>query len=505
MGAIPTMSIPLSESTGPYLVAIDIGSTASRGGIYDSTGCPIKGSKQRMPHAFSTGDTGESGVSTIDPDQVVAEISQVIDHILTFAEKKNIQDQLAGVVLDSFASSLILVDEDGAALTPCLTYADARSAQYVEQLRGEIDESAYHARTGVRLHTSYHPSRLMWLREEYPELYARTQSVMTIGEYSYFKLAGIRGMSTSVAAWSGILNAHTGDLDLPIFDHIGVSPELFAAIFDPDEPATPVRLSSETHAALARVPWFHAIPDGWPSNVGPGALDQRTVAVAAATSGAMRVILPKVPEHIPPGLWCYRLSRHQCIVGGALNDVGRAVSWLESTVAPVEKLPEILAGPPMPATPAVLPFFSGERSTGWASDATAAFTNITAQTGPAEMWRGVFESLALSYQRVWAEMTGAGAAPERVIASGRVSTDHPTWLHLLCDSLATPVIPLEMKRATLRGTALIALDIIDPGGERATPPLSKALQPRHAEYYIRAREKFEELYDTLVRENIKEN
>lgn len=493
MGSIPTMSIPLSESSGPYVVALDIGSTASRGGIYDRSGSPLKGSKQRVPHAFST---AVPGASTIDADQVVAEVTEVLDNILACASQKSIQ--LSGVILDSFASSLILVDGHGQALTPCLTYADSRSAEYVEQLRAEIDEAAYHERTGVRLHTSYHPSRLLWLRAEHPQLYAQAESVMTIGEYVYFKLAGIRGISTSVAAWSGILNAHTGEVDLPILEHIGVSAELIAAVRDPEDPDTPLALLSETHAPLAAVPWFHAIPDGWPSNVGPGALDQRTVAVAAATSGAMRVILPGVPERIPAGLWCYRLSAQQCILGGALNDVGRAVSWLEETVAPVEQLSEVLAGPPLPGTPAVLPFFSGERSTGWASGATAAFTEVTAQTGPAQMWRGVFEALALSYERVWAEMTGAGAAPERVIASGRVATDHPTWLHLLSDALATPVIPLEMKRATLRGTALIALEVIDPGGPRATPPLGAALEPAHVEYYAAAREKFAELYTKLV-------
>lgn len=493
--AKPTMSIPLSEATGPYVVGLDIGSTASRGGLYDSSGRPIKGSKQRVSHVFTT---GEEGASTIDADQVVDEVREVIDNLLAFAAAKDLTEQIGGVILDSFASSLILVDEHDNAVTPCITYADSRCAPFVDRLRRQIDEADYHQRTGVRLHTSYHPARLLWLKEDHPQLFARARSVMTIGEYVYLKLACIRGISTSVAAWSGILDAHTGQLDLPILEHIGVTPDLLSPVCDPDQPATPVRLISEEHAALAHVPWFHAIADGWSSNVGPGALDASTVAVAAATSGAMRVILPQVPEHIPSGLWCYRLSRGQCIVGGALNDVGRAVGWLERTVAPVENLPRVLAGPPLEATPSVLPFFSGERSTGWASDATAVFTNVTDQTGPEQMWRGVFEALALSYQRVWAEMTGAGAAPERVIASGRVTTDHPTWLQLLCDALDTPVIPLEMKRATLRGTTLIALEIIDPGGTRATPPLGEPLEPRYAEHYVAARRTFDELYATLI-------
>ncbi|ALC07054.1 hypothetical protein CDES_13630 [Corynebacterium deserti GIMN1.010] len=494
MGSIPTMSIPFKESRGPYVLAMDIGSTASRGGLYDASGRPLKGSKQRVSHEFTTGE----GLSTIDADQVVDEIREVIDGISEAAHEHSIADQIAGVALDSFASSIILVDAEGNALTPCITYADSRSAGFVSQLREEIDEDAYHGRTGVRLHTSYHPSRLMWLKEEFPDLFEQAKYVMTIGEYVYFKIAGIRGMATSIAAWSGILNAHTGELDLPILEHIGVDPALFGEVKNPDEPARDAQVERNEWKYLEDVPWFHAIPDGWPSNIGPGAVDSKTVAVAAATSGAMRVILPSVPKKIPSGLWCYRVSRDQCIVGGALNDVGRAVTWLERTVNKPDNLDEILIREPLEGTPAVLPFFSGERSIGWAGSARATITNIQEQTGPEHMWRGVFEALALSYQRVWEHMELAGAAPERVIASGRVATDHPEFLAMLADALDTPVIPLEMKRATLRGTALIVLEQLEPGGERATPPFGTTHEPRFAYHYAQTRELFDALYDKLV-------
>lgn len=494
MGSIPTMSIEFENSRAPYVLAMDIGSTASRGGLYDASGCPIKASKQRVSHAFNAGE----GSSTIDPDQVVEEIRSVMAGIIEQSEAHGVKDKITGIALDSFASSLILVDADGNALTACYTYADAQSAKYVEQLRTEISEDEYHARTGVRLHPSYHPARLLWLKTEFPELFAQAAHVMTIGEYVYFKIAGIKGMSTSIAAWSGILNAHTGELDLPILEHIGVDPALFSGIFDPDQPDTSAKLENPEWAFLAQLPWFHAIPDGWPSNIGPGAVDSKTVAVAAATSGAMRVILPGVPAEIPSGLWCYRVSAKQCIVGGALNDVGRAVSWLEATIIKPDNLGEILAGPPMDTVPSVLPFFSGERSIGWASAARASITNLQTNSGPAEVWRGVFESLALSYQRVWHHMELAGATPERVIASGRVATDHPEFLHMLCDALSTPVLPLEMKRATLRGTALIALEVLDADGDRALPPFGEELQPRYSEHYVQAREIFDDLYEKLV-------
>lgn len=490
---VPTLSIPVEEAEGPFVLALDVGSTASRGGVYDRSGRPVKGSKQKIEHAFTT---DVEGTSVIDADQVVEECRDIISQLVEFAGKKDLL--LSAVAMDSFASSLILVDEQGQALTPAITYADSRCAPYVEKLREQVDERAYHERTGVRLHTSYHPARLKWVQEEMPELWERTALVMTIGEYVYARLAGIRGLATSTAAWSGIIRVEDGGLDTEILSAVGVGSEYFSPIFDPDQPAFASHCQWEP---LAHIPWFHAIPDGWPSNVGPGATDEHTVAVAAATSGAMRVIVSQCPEKVPPGLWCYRLSSRRWILGGALNDVGRAVSWMERTLAPVEasELETALAAPPQPETPQVLPFFSGERATGWAADTKASIVNLTDDSTAVDIWRGVMEGIALSYRRVWDEMMDGSTPPQRVVASGRVTIDHPTWLHVLADSLQCPVIPLEMKRATLRGTALLALDVIDSEGKRAVPPYGDQLEPvaEHAKYYEQLLEEFKRRYSFL--------
>jgi gluconokinase len=57
-----------------------------------------------------------------------------------------------------------------------------------------------------------------------------------------------------------------------------------------------------------------------------------------------------------------------------------------------------------------------------------------------------------------------------------------------------------MKRATLRGTALIALDTLAPGVERATPPFGEEWRPvdKHLPHYRQAMGDFEMLYDVLV-------
>lgn len=500
---IPTMRVKRSEAKGPFVIALDVGSGASRGGLYDAEGRPVKGAKQRVEHAF---DTGADGASTIDADQVVAECRQIIDGIIKYVRSNGLDGKVEGLIMDTFASSLVLVDQHYRALMPLMTYADSRCSSAIPRLKELVDEDAYHARTGVRLHTSYHPARLLWLKQEQPELFAQAHAALTLGEYVYYHLAKVEGIATAMAAWSGILNAHTGELDHEIFEAIDIDPTLIPEVCDPTDAIIPkdADLPESWRPVLSGVPWYHTIPDGWASNVGPGAVNHKTVAVAAATSGAMRVILPEVPEQIPEGLWCYRVSAKQCIIGGALNDVGRALIWLNNCVAPVDpnELAAVLAAgsdsPLLGSVPDVLPFFTGERATGWVGDARAAMSGISFNTSPLDVWRGVIEGISLSYARVWEQLGWAGAAPDRVIVSGGVTAHYPNWLHCLAGALQCPVVPLEMKRATLRGTALIALEEIQPGGERAVPPYRPAVQPTDAEYWKMRRQRFDENYGALV-------
>jgi len=138
------------------------------------------------------------------------------------------------------------------------------------------------------------------------------------------------------------------------------------------------------------------VSDGFSSNMGAGAVDESAVAASVATSGAMRVLVYGIPDEIPSGLWCYRVDGSRSLLGGAVNDVGRVVSWLESTVRfqSEDDFNLILAAAPQASTPMVLPYFSGERSTSLAADARVVFAGVSAATTGAMLSRGAMEGVA---------------------------------------------------------------------------------------------------------------
>lgn len=371
------------------------------------------------------------------------------------------------------------------------------------QLRRELDELEVQQRTGCRLHGSYLTPRLRWLRDTEPDTFGGVRHWMSLGEYVWLRILGVTAAATSTAAWTGMLDRRTGDWDHKLLDACGVSAEQLSEIRNPDRPIDDVdRAVGRKWPALKDTVWFPVIADGFSSNVGAGARDESTVALSAATSGAMRVLVAGVPEKIPAGLWCYRVDASHSLLGGALNDVGRAMSWLTSTLqlSRESDLNELLLARPEPATPLVLPFFSGERSTGWAADARTIFSGVSAATTAAMLLRGTVEGVALSYARIAEQLHDVAGETRQIVASGRVAQDLPALLQVVADVLQTQVIPVIMKRVTLRGTALISLDVLAPGVDRAEPVVGDMRWPikNRVPYYSARKQQFQDLYDAVV-------
>lgn len=495
---VQARAVRAEEALTPLVVAVDIGSTSTRAGLYDSLARPVKKRTAKCDHRFRE---GADGTAEIDADAVTAEVADALTRVLDGLPEACV----AAVAMDTFAASLICVDEDGTALTPCFTYADSRCAPQLAQLRAELDESAVHQAVGARLHTSYHAPRLLWLARTRPEVFRRTVRFVSLGEYVWTALAGVDAAATSTMAWTGMLNRHTGDLDEDLLSATGTRREQFAPIADPED-VTPAR-DPATHRrwpALAAARWFPAIPDGFASNLGVGATGPRVAALSAATSGAVRVVVPGTPEVLPTGLWAYRVSSRESIVGGALNDVGRVMTWLETTLAPVDErvLDVALRGNPVPGIPLVLPFLTGERATGWAGNARAVLTGVSSSTGAVDLWRGAVEGVAISYQRIFEQLRSVAPELDTVIASGGVTQHYPATMEIVTQGLGFPLEVVDVKRVTMRGTAVFALSVLDPAGQRADIPVSATLTPDPTQraYYEDLRRRFDDAYRDVVAE-----
>jgi gluconokinase len=198
------------------------------------------------------------------------------------------------------------------------------------------------------------------------------------------------------------------------------------------------------------------------------------------------------------------VDKRHALLGGALNDGGRALDWLRGLLQLPDEatLDKVARARPDTSTPVVLPFLTGERNPGYAPHATASFSRMDWRTNSAGIFRGMLEGVALRLALIADELRGEAPAVERVIASGGGIESVSGWCSILADVLGLPVTASAEGQATLRGTALVALDVLAPDAARTHAAVGDTVNPdaSAASAYLEKRRQHNAAYAALVQE-----
>ena len=496
---MPTVIADQAEP--PLVVSIDIGTSSIRASIFDRTGRSVEGMEVRRAHEIQA--TSE-GAAEADPDVLLHVVFECLDRLM---EKTGpLQSGIVGVAACTFVNNILGIDGDHRAVTPLTTYADTRAEGEVAGLRSDFDETAVHDRTGCRFHPSYLPARFRWLRRAQPELFARVSRWVSIGEYLDLKLFGETGVTYSVASWTGLLNRFRLAWDAQLLAGLPLKENHLSPLTDVNQPRRGLRPEfSARWPALAQVRWFPAVGDGAAANVGSGCISSRQVALTMGTTSALRVVLGDAPEHIPAGLWCYRVDGKRSLLGGALTEGGSVFAWMKDTLN-LGNHPDLeralAAMEPDSHGLTVLPFLAGERAPGWAGHARAAFQGLSLATTPLDILRAGMEAVAYRLLLVFELLRPLIPGEPRVVASGGALLRSPVWLQIVTDVLGRPVGVCGVPEASSRGAALLALEALGAIRDLEEVPhfILPGCQPdaqRHARYRG-AIERQKELYQKLV-------
>lgn len=464
------------------LLVIDAGSSSVRALLLDAEARLIPGAMTRREYQFQREQPGQSTANT---EHLRHLIETCIDEILQHRSAA----ELRAVGMATFVGNVVGLDTNGRPITPLYTYADTRSGEYTTSLLPPSAQSDNHQRTGCRLHTAYHPSRLSWLRAEYPDLFKRVvrwSDLATVCYSAWFE----REVPTSfsVASWSGLFNRKTLAWDATWRDQLNLREEALPPLSDY---APPVRGLCATYAqrwpALADVPFFLAVGDGAAANIGSGAGVPGRIALTIGTTAALRTINTQTLPPVPNGMWSYRVDRQRHLIGGATSEGGNVFEWAQQSL----RLPNaaILEETLQHAEPGAhgltfLPLLAGERSPGWWSQATGALVGLRLTTSPLDILQAALEGVALRLAIISDQLDGE----DEVMASGGGLSASPAWAQIITDALDRPLNLLATPEVTARGVAILMLAALD--GRAITEfdvEITRRLTP-HPQSAIRLRE-----------------
>jgi gluconokinase len=435
------------------VVAVDIGTTGVKAAAVDGAAVSHRTAEREYPTRSPA-----AGWSEQDPDQV-AEAAAAVAREVTGAVRAAGRS-VAGVAFSGAMHSLIALAADGIPLTPSITWADGRAEAQARRLRATGEWLSLHRRTGTPVHPMSPLVKLLWFREQQPDIWHRAAHWVGIKEYVLFRLTGLLAVDESTASATGLYGLTDRDWDTEALDLVGVRRDQLPALHATTDVVARLGAGVAVWGLEAGTPIVVGASDGVLANLGVGAVAPGVAACSIGTSAAIRGVVraPRVDEH--GRVFCYLLVPGRWVVGGATNNGGNVLRWLARVAGadladPDGELTELAAkAPPGAEGLLMLPYLSGERAPRWTGDPQGAFLGLTQRHTRAHLARAALEGVCLQLGLVLEAMRAAGLELTELRATGGFARS-PFWRQLLADVLGTPIGFPASEQGSAAGAALL--------------------------------------------------
>jgi ribulokinase len=411
-----------------------------------------------------------------------------------------------------YGGSGIPVDADLKPLHPCLIWMDRRSEAEVAWVRANLDQARVQAITGNGVDSYYGFTKMLWLRNNRPEVWNGTRCLLPPNAYVIAAMTGEVAVDHSSAGnIGGIYDIARRQWSAELLEALGIPAAMMPGrLVASDAPVgallpdwaarlglltgTPVIAGGvdapvATFAAGATRPGKHVAMIGTSMCWG-------TVAHEADARHGL-VAMPHV----------FNSERDLYVFGGATT-AGASVTWFQDvfgeTGGALRQLDVAAAAVPEGADGVVfLPYLMGERSPVWDGRASGAFVGLNLFHGRAHLFRAVLEGVTFALRHnMEAGLRGIGTLdPQLIVVGGAARSD--LWMQIVADVTGHPVMTIEEDVEAALGAALLAalgVGLASPeDAEKGWVTLKPRAEPRAAarSAYDRVFEVYAGLYPAL--------
>ena len=401
-----------------------------------------------------------------------------------------------GIGLSGHMHGATLLDAGGRPLRPCILWNDGRSGKQCTEL--EAAEPRFLSLGGNRVMPGFTAPKLQWVRENEPEIFARTAMVLLPKDYVRLCLTGDYVGDMSDSAGTLWLDVAKRDWSDALLAATGLSRDQMPRLVEGS--AASGFLKSELVARWG----FDTAPvvaggggDNAASACGVGAVDPGSAFVSLGTSGVLFVTNDRFSPNVDSAVhaFCHAVPEtwHQM---GVMLSATDCLNWLSRTLktAPGD-LTAALTDVEGPSAVSFLPYLGGERTPHNDVGIRAAFAGISHETDDRVLTHSVLDGVAFALKDCLEALSVAGTGVDRVLAVGGGSRSK-VWLEIIASLLNVTVdVPVDGDFGASLGAARLgqaaALGSVDgiftkPALKTSIDPVPQLIAP-YAEAYGRWR------------------
>ena len=439
----------------PYLMGLDISTTSAKALIVNEVGDVIAiGS---TPQPISQPRPLWSEQNPVDWwNGITNSIRQALSEASLHGE------DISAIGLTGQMHGMVLLDAKGEALRPAILWNDQRTQAQCDAMTAAIGHQRLIELTGNPAVTGFTAPKILWVRDNEPQIYAQIKQVLLPKDYIRYKLTDVYATDLAGASGTSLLNVAER----------AWSPNVLAALDIPDEWLPPVHEGIQVTATISQAgaaatglkagtPVVGGGGDQAAGAIGMGCVTADTIGVTVGTSG---VVFAPLDAYVyePNGrlhAFCHAVPNTWHFMGVMLSAAGN-LQWYKDRFAPELGFDRLLAeAASVPAGSEglfFLPYLSGERTPHPDPLARAAFIGMTSRHSRGHLTRAVLEGVAFGLKDSFTLIDQAGL-PEhfevRISGGGAKSI---VWQQIIADVLAAPLINVNTTEGGAFGAAILA-------------------------------------------------
>ena len=445
-----------------YLLGIDIGTSACKVAVFDKEGKVLAAANGDYPVYYP-----QEGWAEQNPEEWWSAVCRATKETV---QKAGIDPaEIAGVGIDGQSWSAIALDKEGKVLTNTPIWMDTRAQDICERLNKEIGEDKIFEVAGNSLQPSYTTAKIIWYKENLPEVYEKIDKILQSNSFIAFKLTGAITQDMSQGYGLHCFDMKKGCWDEEMCRRLGIPMEFLPEICECDHVVGSVTAKAAAECGLAEgTPVVAGGLDAACGTLGAGVIHPGETQEQGGQAGGMSICIDEYKAdprlilgyHVIPGKW---------LLQGGTTGGGGVMRWFEREFADYERMMKEQTGASSlnqlneiaekinPGSDGVvfLPYMSGERSPIWNPYAKGVFYGLDFAKTKGHMVRACMEGVALSLRHNLEVAEAAGANAEVLRAMGG-SANSLLWTQIKSDITGKPIVVPASDTATTLGAVILA-------------------------------------------------
>jgi len=423
-----------------YLVGIDPGTSGVKCLVIDEAGKVVKSVTREYPLY-----TPRPAWSEQDPEDWWKGTQDALKEMLTDVDKSKI----AAIGFSGQMHGLVALDKDNKVIRNAILWNDQRTEAECEEIiatAGGIDGLVSY--TNNTMLTGYTGGKILWLKKNEPENFAKMKTFVMPKDYIRLKLTGEAATDVSEASGTGLFDVKSRRWAEELISKLGFSMSLFPKVYESDEVTGHVTPEAQTITGLpAGLPVYGGGGDAVIQNTGMGIVKEGTLGIVMGTSGVVATAMDSFGENKGGKLqfFCNNAAGKWMAFGCQLSCAG-SMEWFKNTFYAESNAPfaEINSGAEASTVGAggvqFLPYLTGERSPYPDPDARGVFFGMSLLTRKGDLARAVMEGVAYGLKQIVDLILGTNPKLKftEVILSGGAAKSE-LWKQIVADIMDLPV------------------------------------------------------------------